>query len=179
MNKLWSELGGSKEALARLSPLAEAAAEETFWQPVGKSLPAFRLLDQQRKPWDNKALAGKAVFAVIWASWCAPCKSELPRVAELAPLAAKKGIQVIGLNVDDDPTAALAYLDDHPLPFANLIGAAELVGAVTSARSIPRSWLIDSQTVVAHELVGYSDIPAWPEHTLAELEKLLNTISPD
>ena len=61
------------------------------------------------------SLRGKVVLVDFWASWCEPCKKELPLLDKLAPKLRAKGIEIVAVNIDDDKNKAAdtkAVLDD-------------------------------------------------------------------
>ena len=72
--------------------------------------PAFSLRNSQQKVRTLKSFRGHVVFIDFWASWCAPCRLELPEADRLAGELKKKGVRVLAVNVDTDRKAAKALL---------------------------------------------------------------------
>lgn len=60
---------------------------------------------------------GRTVVINLWASWCEPCRREMPALDALSSLADAASLQVIGVNVDDDRNLALEYLRAYPVSF--------------------------------------------------------------
>ena len=60
---------------------------------------------------------GDVVYLTFWASWCEPCRQEMPYLAQLWQRHHEAGLQVIGINVDEDLAAAQQFAQDHDLPF--------------------------------------------------------------
>src|SRR5262249_38310034 len=87
--RLWKELGGTdlgwKAYLARneASKGALETAEASAWDAKNQALPEFALADLQGKKWQLADLKGKVAFINFWATWCGPCKQELPYVQKL------------------------------------------------------------------------------------------------
>lgn len=185
LQSLWLDLGGTNASLdgwlAGIQPGDDAAAAgprargRTVWQPIGRAIPeTFKLRDQNGKVWSKKDLLGKRVYVSIWASWCGPCKQELPFVHQLAELAKTKAkdLIVLTLNVDEDEEDARKFITGNQLTLPALLDATGFVGGVTSPSPIPRSWIINREGVVSHETIGFSPTRTWVEDTLAEVERL-------
>ena len=64
------------------------------------------LLDKNMKPVSLSSLKGKVVYIDFWASWCEPCKKEVPALNSLYKRYAKRGLIVVGVNVDDEEGTA-------------------------------------------------------------------------
>jgi len=61
---------------------------------------------------DSVSLAGKVVYVDFWASWCTPCRHSFPWMEELQGMYAKRGLQILTVNVDKDHAAAMKFLED-------------------------------------------------------------------
>ena len=93
-------------------------------------------------------LAGDWVVLTFWASWCGPCRSEMPSLEALHQSHADKGVVVLGVSVDQNRPAAKAFIDQHQLSFLQLWDEQSLVGRAYQATAIPMSYLIDPQGLV-------------------------------
>jgi thiol-disulfide isomerase/thioredoxin len=85
------------------------------------------------------ALRGKVVLVDFWASWCEPCKKELPLLARMAPRLKAKGIEIVAVNIDDNKQNAEAFVRQH--------GLALTVGKYEPPK-MPTSFLVDRSGVV-------------------------------
>ncbi len=101
---------------------------------------------------------GKVVIVDLWASWCAPCKLELPFLNQLVKT--HKGLMVIGVNLDDTRAEANAFLTEHPLeiPLA-YDGEKKILVDKAVVEALPTSFLIDKKGRIfeRHESFSESD----------------------
>jgi thiol-disulfide isomerase/thioredoxin len=86
------------------------------------------------------ALAGRPALLNVWASWCAPCRTELPVLAEYA--ARPDAVAVVGVDVRDDPRAALALLDELDVRLPMLSDSDGLRAALDVPPVLPISYLV-------------------------------------
>lgn len=122
---------------------------------VGQPVPALQLASVHAggAPLDSRAWAGRVTVLSVWASWCAPCQEEHPRLVALARR--YPGVRFAGLNYKDDGAAARRWLQQWGDPFAE-------VGADTSGRAgielgvygVPETFVIDAAGRVAYKHVG-------------------------
>lgn len=152
-------------AVAQASPAAGARLIE-----VGQQAPA---LERERIGGGTVSLAaleGKVVLLNFWASWCGPCRKELPALVELhRELAPSGGFEVLAVNVDRDEASALRFLGGRLPPFPVVLDPdSEIVGQY-DVMAMPTSVLIGAggQILARHE--GYSE--AW----MAELADRVRT----
>lgn len=125
----------------------------------GRTMPAFALADLDGRTWSNADLAGKTVFVNVWATWCAPCRQELPHLQELYDkLTTSNDIVLITLNVDEKPEVVAPFVREHKLTFP-VIPAFRLVRGELKVRGIPRNWVLDGAGVWRVDEVG---LPATP-----------------
>ena len=99
---------------------------------------------------------GKVVVLNVWASWCAPCRSEAPALVEVA--AANPNVQFVGLVTRDSPTAANAFVARNGLDYPHVIdtdGQLQLLFRDTlPPQAIPSTLIIDKQGRVAARVLG-------------------------
>lgn len=89
--------------------------------------------------------AGEWVILTFWASWCGPCRAEMPSLEALHQSHAQKGVVVLGVSVDQSDAAARSFLDEHLLTFPQLWDSQGRVGSVYQASAIPMSLLVDPE----------------------------------
>jgi thiol-disulfide isomerase/thioredoxin len=100
---------------------------------------------------------GKVVLLDIWASWCVPCKDELPALDDLARRLHGKGVEIIAVSIDEEREAAEAFLKKRKK--WNLTLAHDPNGVIPDRlqlTTMPTSYLIDRKGVLRHVNAGYN-----------------------
>lgn len=125
---------------------------------------------------DNHGLSlsqyrGQVVYLDFWASWCGPCAQSFPFMSELARDLRTKGLQVVGVNLDENLEDAHGFLESHP---ADITLVADMEGQCAQqfgVQAMPSSYLIDRQGVVRHIHMGFR--PGEAQEFRALVEALL------
>jgi thiol-disulfide isomerase/thioredoxin len=102
------------------------------------------------------SLRGQVVLLDIWASWCPPCKDELPLLDDLAARLAARGILVLAVSVDEESANAEAFLRTRPR--WSLTVAHDPAGAIADTLAppkMPTSYLIDRNGILRHVSAGF------------------------
>jgi thiol-disulfide isomerase/thioredoxin len=179
---LWDETGGSAEgwaiATARMPAPAErppstapprVALDFNPWVKVGFALPELKLRDLAGKTWTLADLKGKTTFVNVWATWCGPCRDELPQLQKLYEAVRDRGdVQVITLNIDENPGEVEPYMRANHYSFpALLLGRsyAESAGPI----AIPQNWLVDASGTILQKSGGFDGQADWPKRMLERL----------
>ena len=108
---------------ARTAPAAPAPTihTEISTEAIPALRPVFSLPDPAGKVHSIGEWDGKALVVNFWATWCAPCRREIPLLARIRSEYAAKGVEVVGIAVDV-PAEVNAYLVEHPIPYPVLVG---------------------------------------------------------
>ena len=131
---------------------------------TGRSAPAISLPTLSGGSFSLEEQRGKPVVLAFWASWCGPCRYELPELSLLS--AERTDVQFVAVNVDKNVGPAKKFLrsiDDMNLPV--VLDSQSIILGEYSVISMPTVFLIDKEGTVQFTKVGYSR-----EKGLAELE---------
>jgi peroxiredoxin len=134
--------------------------------------PDFTLQDAQGRSIRLSELRGSPVLLNLWASWCPPCKAEMPAMQKTYDRYAGQGFTILAVNTtfQDDKTAALDFAAQHSLTFPILFDEDGSVSRAYQVRSMPTSFFIDRQGVIRRVVVGG---PMAAGLLQAEVEQLL------
>ncbi len=124
---------------------------------VGDKILSWELPKQGGGELASDSLRGKPFIMTFWASWCGPCKKELPALAELYEQYSGQGLQIIGVNVDSNKAAADAYLASNPLPFPVVYDTKKSVMDRFDTRGVPTTFWVQSDGTIRQRSVGYDD----------------------
>lgn len=120
-------------------------------------------------------LAGRVVVLNFWATWCGPCKLEMPSLQSLHEDKAADGVVVLGLSTDvGGSDAVTAFLEEREITYPVGRATNEHRSAFGGIRGIPTTFIIDRNGVVHHRVVGYFAPPAMR----AAVNRLLEAESP-
>ena len=98
---------------------------------------------------------GQVVMLNFWASWCGPCRQEFPHLDALQPKYTPLGFTILGINVEQDRSAAEKILRDIPVTFPILFDAENVVSELYDVDAMPTTLLLDRNGVVRHLHRGY------------------------
>ena len=114
----------------------------------------FRLPDLAGSRWQLSDRRGKVVVVNFWATWCPPCRQETPGLVRLYRDYRARGVEVVGITMDDDPRKAVPpFLREYGIPYPVLVPDSSF-GLANDIDSLPTTLLIDRQGRVAKVFVG-------------------------
>ena len=115
---------------------------------------------------------GRVVLVNFWASWCGPCKIEMPHLNRLYEKYRSAGFVLLAVNIDEDPRQAVALATRLGLRFPVLFDTNKAVSKLYALDSMPATVLIDRDGRVRHVHRGYRDgVEATYERQIRELVK--------
>jgi cytochrome c biogenesis protein CcmG/thiol:disulfide interchange protein DsbE len=99
---------------------------------------------------------GRPLVINFWATWCAPCKAEIPWLVEFAEKYRDERLAVVGISVDDAPEDIRRFADEYQVTYPMLVGLGhdDLREAFDASMIIPVSWLIKADGTVFAKAVG-------------------------
>ncbi|WP_341938100.1 TlpA family protein disulfide reductase [Marinimicrobium sp. C2-29] len=127
-----------------LNVQAEKAPDFTLKSDTGENLN----LEEQR---------GKVVMINFWASWCAPCRKEMPLLEELYDRYEKDGFTLFGINVEQNPEAAEKFLADVGVSFPILYDPESEVSRAYQVNAMPTTVMVDRDGEVRYVNRGYRE----------------------
>lgn len=142
---------------------------------VGTPAPAFHVVTLDDPP-RTRTLAdykGQAVLLNIWATWCAPCRAEMPSIERLYKTYGPKGLKVIAVSIDDPGSDAgiRAFAHDMGLSFEILHDSTGATGQVHRAyetTGVPETVIIGRDGIIRKKIAGATDWDSEPNRRLIE-----------
>jgi cytochrome c biogenesis protein CcmG, thiol:disulfide interchange protein DsbE len=122
----------------------------------GFQAPDFKLDTLQGGSMQLSALRGKPVLVSLWASWCPPCKAEMPAFEKVYRQYGDQGFTILAVNASnqDSQADAQAFVQANDLTFPILLDTQGRVSQLYDLRSLPTSFFIDRDGVIREIVVG-------------------------
>lgn len=164
------EAPAGAEKVERFTDLSEMPDPREL---IGKTAPVFSGTALDEKPLSLEELRGRVVVLDFWATWCVPCTHAMPQLQKLHEKFSDKPVSVIGVNEDDQRTAAKIqpFLKDKGITFRHVPDPKGKIARKYKIAGIPCTFLLDKQGTVQSVHVGLS--MTMEEELSAEIEKLL------
>jgi peroxiredoxin len=138
-------------------------------KPSGSPAPRFSLKNLQGNTIRLADLKGKVVLLNFFATWCAPCREEIPDLVRLYNKFKDKGFEIVGIGLDIDGAAALGpFAKQFRIPYPILLGTREVVMDYGEIKGVPTSFFIDRNGYIAEQFIGVRPAHVL-EKTIAEL----------
>jgi cytochrome c biogenesis protein CcmG, thiol:disulfide interchange protein DsbE len=179
--KQWAIVGAAVGVLAVvLAVAATRLGPELFPLRIGSSAPDFRAvtLDSARTPKGIAQYRGEVVLLNIWATWCAPCRIEMPSMERLERELGPKGLRIVAVSIDDPGFEARirAFREELGLTFEILHDAPGRIQAQYQTTGVPETFVIDRRGTIRRRVIGAED---WSSPAnIAFLERLLAEPAP-
>lgn len=155
------------------SPTSTSTSDETLARgtEIGMLALDFTLLDRNGQPVSLGSLIGKPVLLNFWATWCPPCRHEMPFFQEIHEEWANKGLVVLAINVGEDSSTVSDFIQENNYSFTVLLDTDQKVAVEYGIRYFPTTFFIDKDGIIQNIKVGAF-------LTKAELESNLGKIIP-
>ena len=135
-----------------LAPAAAPAADDDFHPAPA---PAWQLKDPDGRVVSSAQFKHKVVVLDFWATWCGPCRSEIPGYVALQRKYAADGLAIIGVSVDEGgPAVVRRFAAEEKIDYPVVLADDKIAGAFGGVDAIPTTFIIDRDGVIRFRKVG-------------------------
>ena len=122
--------------------------------PEGTAIVDFELESLHGEKIRLSGLNGKVIFLNFWATWCGPCRAEMPSMQKLSDRFLEKGLEIVAVDLQERKETVREFAEEFGLSFHVLLDTTGEVGAIYGARSIPTTYIVDRQGNVVAGTIG-------------------------
>jgi peroxiredoxin len=137
----------------------------------GQTAPDFVLKSSAGENLRLSEFRGDVVMINFWATWCGPCRQEMPLLDELYSRYQRVGFNLLGVNIDDDSNRAMEMINELGVSFPVLFDASKEVSRLYQVDAMPVTVIVDREGNVRHVHQGYK--PGYEQKYLDQVRALL------
>ncbi|MCU7803898.1 MAG: TlpA family protein disulfide reductase [Candidatus Thiodiazotropha sp. (ex Lucinoma borealis)] len=116
--------------------------------------PPFHLQDLDGKFHHLSDFRGRVLIVNFWASWCTPCREELPSMNRAWSQLKQEGISMLAINVGEDQQAVSAFIEDYPIDFGLLLDSYGNISQRWQVRGLPTTFILNAKGEIVYRVVG-------------------------
>ncbi|MGC8894713.1 MAG: peroxiredoxin family protein [candidate division WOR-3 bacterium] len=151
------------DAVSQVPDTARASASNF------KPAPDFTLVSIKGDTIKLSDYKGKVVILDFWATWCPPCREEIPHFKQLFAEKQGAGLMIIGIVVNDDVSEVKKFVSKNAVNYPIVIGTPQVEKAYGGISAIPTTFIIGKDMTIRQKVVGYHELSFFRK----EVEKLL------
>ncbi len=130
------------------APAAEAAPARPSSGPIGQAATDFTVTTLDGQTMKLSDFRGHPVVLNFWASWCGPCREEMPLLSKTYEEQKDSGLVVLAVNVQESAATARRYAEQNKLPFTIALDEKGEISGLYRVRSLPTTYFIDAEGVI-------------------------------
>jgi len=120
--------------------------------------PDFTVVDLDGKEFILSEHTGKVIFVNFWATWCPPCRAEIPNFIEVFDKYKDKGLLIIGISLDrGNPNKIKSFVEEYEINYPVAKGSMRLARDYGTGRVVPETFILDKKGRIMHKHIGYMD----------------------
>ncbi len=138
--------------------------------------PEFELADLEDKIHRLEDYKGKPLVINFWATWCPPCRKEMPSMNRAWKHLKDEGVQMLAINIGEDEADVFAFKDEHPIDFPILLDQQSESLESWRIRGLPTTYIISPKGTVAYSAIGPRE---WDDTRILDKILALKTTEPE
>lgn len=165
-------------AFLLILPSSQLFAERPLLKQLsGRSTaPEFELMDLEDKIHRLADYKGKPIVINFWATWCPPCRKELPSMNRAWKQLKEEGVEMIAINIGEDEADVFAFKDEHPIDFQVLLDQQSESLESWRVKGLPTTYIVSPKGVVAYSAIGPRE---WDNKQILDKIRALKTVEPE
>lgn len=154
-----------------LATACEAAPTQSLTPiPSKPQAPEFKMMDMDDKIHKLSDYKGKPVIINFWATWCPPCRAELPSMNRAWKKVKDDGIAMIAINVGEDEDTIFAFSGEYPIDFTVLLDETGNEIKSWPIRGLPSTFVLDPEGRIVYQAIGGRE---WDDDALLDKVRAL------
>ncbi|MCZ8512696.1 TlpA disulfide reductase family protein [Paenibacillus filicis] len=132
---------------------------QEVWAKIGQPAPPFRLSLLNGQAYTLKPGEGKPMIINFWASWCEPCKEEMPALSAIYETY-RDQIELVAVTGKDEASAVNAFVREYKIPFPVLLDPGTEAAEAYRIVQIPTTYLVNKEGIITERILGPTDSAA-------------------
>jgi len=132
--------------------------------------PGFELPDDAGELHSLASFRGKPVIINFWATWCPPCREEMPSMNRAWDKVKNEGIEMIAVNVGEDEDTIMSFMGEYPIDFRVLLDQDAEVSSAWPIKGLPTTFVLDKEGRLAYRAIGGRE---WDDDKLLDIVRTL------
>lgn len=149
-----------------------------FAELVGQSAPDFTLKGIDDQDVSLSSFKGKIVIVDFWATFCPPCRAEIPGFIEIAEAYKSRGVEVIGISTDKEMDKIRSFVEKNKVSYLMLQANEDVIKAYDNIQAIPTTFILDRNHKIVKKHVGFAEKSVFEEEIKALLAAPETAIEP-
>ena len=133
--------------------------------------PAFNLQDMDGEKFSLATYKGKVLIVNFWATWCPPCRAELPSMNRGWDKIKNENIEMIAINVGEDEDTIYSFMADYPINFKVLLDQSGDIISQWPIKGLPTTFVVDAEGRIVYRAIGGRE---WDSDKLLNMVRALN-----
>ncbi|HEX4632195.1 MAG TPA: TlpA disulfide reductase family protein [Gemmatimonadales bacterium] len=154
--KRWGMVGGAAGAVILAVALVIKILPQIQLVGVGSQAPDFHALDlTTARPRTLADYRGKVLLINVWATWCEPCRVEMPAIERLHHLVTDSSFRIVSVSIDkEDSSGVMAFAHSYGLTFPILQNQSGDIQDLYQTTGVPESFVIDRDGIIVKKIIG-------------------------